>query len=527
MPAAAPPMPAPSPTVVAPNGLVCSVDHLASAAGVAVLRAGGTVVDAAVATSAVLAVTTPNMCGMGGDLWALVHTSSGPPEALCAAGRAGSGADPDRAWAEGLEHLPLRGDVRAVPVPGCVDGWLALHERHGGLPLAEVLAPAIGYADTGFPASPHLARGAAQLAGVPGAEDLAGARPGRRLRRPGVAAALRAVVEHGRHGFYLGDFGRGLLALGGGEFVEDDLRRSQAEWVDPVSVRVWGHDLWTVPAPSQGYLTLAGAAIAEGLPLGGDDDERAHLLVEAARAAGADRARVLHEGADTLALLAADRLDALRAGIDPDRRARRSGAARPGGTIHLVVADADGHGVSLIQSNASGFGSHLFEPTTGIGLHDRGIGFALEPGHPARYGPGRRPPSTLAPALVTAPGGDLRAVLGTMGGDSQPQVLLQLLVRWLRDGDAPGRAMVAPRWVLESPEPTGFDTWSDVDGQVVRVEDHAPSSWADGLARRGHPVRVQPWTDGNWGHAHLAEVVDGVVRGASDPRALTGAAQGW
>lgn len=520
--------PAPSPTVVAPNGLVCSVDHLASAAGVAVLRAGGSVVDAAVATSAVLAVTTPNMCGMGGDLWALVHAGPGRPEALCAAGRAGSGADPDAAWAEGLEHLPLRGDVRSVPVPGCVDGWLALHERHGRLPLDDVLAPAVDYAARGFPASPHLARGAAQLAGVPGADDLAGVRAGHRVRRPGVAAALRAVGEAGRDGFYLGDFGRGLLALGAGEFTEDDLRRSQAEWVDPVGLRVWDHDVWTVPAPSQGYLSLAGAAIAAGLDLGdADDDRRAHLLVEAARAAGADRPEVLHEGADVRELLAADRLAALRAGIDPERRVARGGAGRPGGTIHLVVADADGALVSLIQSNASGFGSHLFEPTTGIGLHDRGIGFALRPGHPARYGPGRRPPSTLAPALVTTADGAPRAALGTMGGDSQPQVLLQLLVRWLRDGVAPGRAMVAPRWVLEAPEPTGFDTWSDVDAQVVRVEDHAPRSWAEGLARRGHPVRVQPWTDGNWGHAQLVEVADDGVRGASDPRALTGAAHGW
>ncbi|HSL58104.1 MAG TPA: gamma-glutamyltransferase [Acidimicrobiales bacterium] len=517
-----------SSTVVAPHGLVCSVDHLASSAGVAILRAGGSAADAAVATSAVLAVTTPHMCGMGGDLWALVHTGTGAPDALCAAGRAGSGADPDQMLAEGLDRMPLRGDVRSAPVPGCVDGWLTLHERHGELPLADVLAPAIGYADDGFPASPQLAGAVRVLAGVAGAEDLVPARAGHRLRRPGVAAALRAVVADGRDGFYLGAFGAGLLELGAGEYVEDDLRRTQADWVTPVARRVWGHDVWTVPAPSQGYLTLAAAVIADGLGLGGvDDDARAHLLVEAARAAGADRPDVRHDGADPEALLAADRLDALRAGIDPERRGSRGAASRPGGTIHLVVADARGGGVSLIQSNASGFGSHVFEPTTGIGLHDRGIGFSLAAGHPARYGPGRRPPSTLSPALVTRPDGSLRGVLGTMGGDSQPQVLLQLLVRWLVDGDAPGRALAAPRWVLEAPESNGFDTWDDPDTQVVRVEDHAPPSWGPGLTRRGHPVRIERWDAANFGHAHIAEVVDGVVRGAADPRARTGAATGW
>src|SRR6478735_11793823 len=128
-------------TVYAPTGMVCSVDHLASSAGVAMLRAGGTAADAAVATSAVLAVTTPHMCGMGGDLFALVHDGPGPPAVLNASGRAGSGADPDRLRAEGFTSMPFKDDIRSVTVPGCVDGWLALHERAGRLPLADVLAP--------------------------------------------------------------------------------------------------------------------------------------------------------------------------------------------------------------------------------------------------------------------------------------------------------------------------------------------------------------------------------------------------
>src|SRR3954465_4956532 len=144
-------------TLHAPGGMVCSVDHLASSAGVAMLRAGGSAADAAIATSAVLAVTTQHMCGMGGDLFALVHHRRGAPEPLNSSGRAGSGADPDRLRAEGHTEMPFRGDIRSVPVPGCVDGWLALHERHGRLPLADVLGPARDYAAGGFAASPLLA----------------------------------------------------------------------------------------------------------------------------------------------------------------------------------------------------------------------------------------------------------------------------------------------------------------------------------------------------------------------------------
>ena len=250
-----PPPPAGSPllTHYAPNGMVCSVDHLASSAGVAVLRAGGSAVDAAVATSAVLAVTTPHMCGMGGDLFALVH--DGSVAALDASGRAGSGADADRLRSEGATRMPFQGDIRSVPVPGCVDGWLALHDRFGRLDLADVLGPAIGYASGGFPAGAMLASMSPLLTGVEGAGELhppGGLRAGQVVRRPGVARALEAIVRSGRDGFYGGEFGEGLLELGAGEYEPDDLARPLADWVAPLGRRVWGADVWTVPPASQG-----------------------------------------------------------------------------------------------------------------------------------------------------------------------------------------------------------------------------------------------------------------------------------
>ena len=512
--------------------MVCSVDHLASAAGVAVLRDGGSAVDAAVAASATLAVTCPHLCGMGGDLWALVHVpGDAVPAALDASGRAGSGADPRRLIGEGHTTMPFQGDLRSAPVPGCVDGWLALHERFGRLPLERVLAAASTHAVTGFPASPLLAAASQVLLGIDGARDLVGGglRAGEVVRRHGVAHALRAIVAEGRHGFYEGDFGHGLLRLGAGEYAVEDLRRPLADWVEPLSVSAWGHVLWTVPPGSQGYLTLLGAAIADGLDLPDDpDDPRwAHLLVEAARAAGHDRPEVLHEGADVRPLLAPDEVERRRALIAPDRRNPMLPAGTAaGGTMFLCAGDADGMAVSLIQSNASGFGCHVFEPTTGIGLHNRGIGFNLRVGHPACYGPGRRPPHTLSPALVTDGAGSLRAAVGTMGGDSQPQILLQVLARHLHHGASAGAAISAPRWVLAGR--TGFDTWADPDGAAVLLEHGAPPAWADGLVARNHPVQQAiPAQSHTFGHAHLLAMTDAGWAGASDPRSIVGAALGY
>ncbi|MBG0830709.1 gamma-glutamyltransferase [Planomonospora sp. ID67723] len=508
-------------TRYARSGMVCTVDHLASRAGVAMLDRGGSAADAAVAANAVLAVTAPHMCGLGGDLFALVHDGPGAPAALNASGRAGSGADPERLRAEGHEHMPFHHDVRSVPVPGCADGWLALHGRYGRLPLAEVLAPAVGHASGGFPVSPLLAPGLAKVA--PLCEDFAPARAaGDLVRRPGVARALTALAG-GRDGFYLGEFGEGLLATGGGEYTEDDLAKGSAEWVEPLRTRVFGHDVWTMPPNSQGYLLLLGLAVAEGLDLPADpaDPLWAHLLVESARVAGYDRPESLFEGASVAAAL--DSADRRRALIDPARRLAVRDLAASGDTTYLCAVDGDGMGVSLIQSNAAGFGSLVFEPRTGINLHNRGIGFSLVPGHPAEYGPGRRPPHTLVPALVTHADGSLRAVAGTMGGDAQPQILLQVLTRLLSCGQTPGEAIGAARWRLGSGG-TGFDTWRAPDEAVVEVEEGAP--WGEGLARRGHPVGALPYGSA-FGHAHLIDVLpSGVLAGAADPRSLIGAAAG-
>ncbi len=522
-------------TVLAPAGMVASADQLASTAGVGILRSGGTAADAAIATAAVMAITGPHFCGMGGDLFALVHRPGEPVAALCAAGRAGSGADALQMRVEGLEGIPPQGDIRAVTVPGCVDGWLELHRRFGRLPLAQILEPAITYAAAGFPASPLLAATVGPIIHLRGARDFrepamaTGGRlhAGSLIRRPGCAQALNLIASSGRTGFYQGAFGDGLIELGNGLFSRGDLAQTQAEWAEPLHVRAWGSDLWVPPPPSQAYLILAGAAVAAELALPDDPDDPAwpHLLSEASRHIGCDRLQMLFDGADGQALLAPDRLAERRAAVDPDRRSETPVRALPGDTTALCAVDRERMGVTLVQSNATGWGANIIEPNTGINLHSRGLGFSLEAGHPAEYQPGRRPPHTLSPVLATRPDGGLRAVLGTMGGDSQPQILLQVLARLLAAGAAPGDALGAARWTLGV---GGFSTWDEPGPESISIEEDAPYGWAAGLAERGYRVvRSRTTPDHSFGHAHVIEADDGIVRGAADPRALIGAAIGY
>jgi len=529
------------------HGMVNAADQLAATAGVAALEQGGTAADAAVAAAAVMAVTSPHLCGMGGDLLAMVAPPGGPPVALVAAGRAGSGVDAGRMRAEGHSVMPLRGDIRSVTVPGAVDGWLALHGRFGRLPLPQVFERAVELAEGGFAASLLLSLSSNLIADVPGADQLCPngpLQPSARVRLPGVARALRAIAAEGRAGFYGGEFGRALLALGEGAYAPADLERDLADWCPPLRLPVWGHDLWTVPPPSQGYLTLAGAWIAERSGIGPDPSDPlwAHLAVEASRAAGHDRPNVLYDGADGEALLTTHRLEEAAERIRSDGAAPsdlplapRDGAVAStprlgdGDTTHLCAVDADGLGVSLTQSNALDFGAHLVAGSTGIFLHDRGVGFSLEGDHPALLGPGRRPPHTLSPLLVTTPGGALSHLVGAMGGDAQPQILLQLVARMLRAGEDPATAVTGARFALEAPSAGPFRLWWGDDLSVC-VEAHAPSAWADGLRRRGHRVRaISAFDPVAVGCAQVIALVrDGEGRishfeGAADPRSPDGA----
>jgi gamma-glutamyltranspeptidase/glutathione hydrolase len=531
------------------RGMVNAADQLASHAGVAMLERGGSAADAAVAAAAVMAVTSPHLCGMGGDLLAMVSAPGADPAALLAIGRAGSGVSAAGLRAEGHTVMPVRGDLRSVPVPGAVDGWLALLDQFGRLPLGTVLGPAIELAEEGFVASLLLTLASHLIFQVPGAQELCPDGPldlEQHVRLPGIARALRSVVADGREGFYQGEFGRQLLDVRG------DLEHNAADWCAPLRLRAWDHDLWTVPPPSQGYLTLASSWIAEQLGIGDDptDPLWAHIVVEASRAAGHDRPEVLYDGADGMALLSEARLrraaDRFRPGhaaapdVGPDvtggtggtRGNRGTGRAIPrmcdGDTTHLCAIDADGLGISLTQSNALDFGSHLVAGSTGIFLHNRGVGFSLEADHPAELGPGRRPPHTLSPMLATTPDGALSHLVGAMGGDAQPQIHLQVLARMLSGGQDPATALAGARLALDAQAAGPFRMWWG-DDLAVCVEAHAPPAWNEGLSSRGHLVkRISAFDPTAVGCSQIIAVRRDEARGtrhyvgASDPRSPDG-----
>ena len=508
--------------------MVASADQLATQAGVRALVLGGNAVDAAIATNAAIAVTCPHLCGMGGDLFALVY-HDGAVSALNSSGRAGSGADAAALRAEGRTDMPFRLDIRSVTVPGCVDGWMALHDRFGTLPLSVLLEPAIALAAAGFPASPLLV-GAAARTDEGAGENLAEllgqlTRPGARVRRAGAARALAGIVDGGRDAFYQGEFGAGLKALGRGLYSDADLATPVAEWVTPLTAAAFGVELWTIPPNSQGYLTLGSAELAYRLDLPADptDARFAHLLIEAATAAGYDRPDVLSDTTDGDELLRsiAGRLEM----IDNERASDRWAPGQDGDTTYLCTVDGSGMAVSLIQSNAAGFGSGLVEPNTGINLHNRGLGFNLRAGHAAELKPGHRPPHTLCPAMATSDG-SLRGVFGTMGGDAQPQILVQLAARLFHYGQSPAAAIDAGRWALHGPA-TGFDTWTSGQAPTVLVEGQAPAEWMGELARRGHRVAAADPYDSAFGHAHAIVIdAEGFRAGAADPRTMVGTAAG-
>lgn len=512
-------------------GVVASADGAATQAGMHMLALGGNAVDAALATNAAMAVVAPHLCGMGGDLFALVH-ANGQVHALDAAGRAGSGASAQQLRDEGHREMPFHGDLRTVTVPGAVAGWAALHERFGTLPLATIFAPAIRLAEEGFAASPLLVGSLALLKPAFAANFAAlsqqATTAGSGVRREGLGRTLRNIATGGAAAFYLGEFGEGLLAMGKGVYSPTDFSSVRADWVTPLTHQVWGHHVWSIPAPSQGYLFLAALGVAQQLDLPDDpnDSQWAHLLIEATTAVSHDRPTVLHDQADLSSLI--PQLVDRAMLVDPSLASLRPTLGADGDTTYLCAVDCNGMGVSLINSNASGFGSLLVEPSTGINLHNRGLGFSIQAGHPAELAPGRKPPHTLCPAVITRTDGSLFSVLGTMGGDAQPQIVLQIITRLLRhqQSTTPWQAVDAGRFVLRGPV-TGFDTWTSARPPTVQVEGHASASWATDLADRGHAVELRGRFESGFGHAHAIVLrEDGTMSGGADSRSIVGTCAG-
>lgn len=521
--------------VFATSGIIATSQPLASAAGLQALQEGGNAIDAAVTAAAVLAVVEPTMTGVGGDLFALVYDGkAGVLKALNSSGRAGALANADTLAARGVTSLPLHGPL-TVTIPGSVAGWGELLRAHGSIPLARALAPAIRYARDGFPVSDIVAAQweavAPRLAIDPGAAAvlLPGGRApaaGALFRNPGLATTLEQIAAGGADVVYRGPIGAAIAAhLGrlGGFLTPADFAAHRADWADPISTTYRGRTVYELPPNTQGFVALEMLNILEGYDvaaMGHNSADFLHVYSEAKRIAFADRAAHLADGEhvppELLAVLTSKQYaDDRRTQIDLRRAAPAYSPAAPavvehrGDTVYLAAADRFGNVVSLINSLFDSFGSGVVVPGTGIALHSRGAGFTLQPGHPNRLAPGKRPAHTLVPAMLL----DEQSVMafGVMGADNQAQAHAQVVVNVVDFGmNVQDAGDVARARHFE---------------EGLALESGIPEAVRAVLRARGHAVHDGRGLMGGY-QAVRRNLRTGVLEGGSDPR-KDGLAIGW
>lgn len=532
--------------VHAPRGMVATSHPLAAQAGIDILKAGGNAVDAAIATNAVLGVVEPMSCGIGGDLFVLLwDAKSQKLFGLNASGRSPKAATIDYFQSQNLDKIPSVGPL-SWSVPGCVDGWEVLHRRFGKLPIGQILAPAVLYADEGFPTSPIIGRdwlGSARLlSATPDAartflKDGRPPRVGEIMTNRYLAETYRVIAREGAAAFYKGSIAAKIVEFSqanGGLFSRDDFTTHVSEWVEPVSTSYRGHDVWELPPNGQGIAALEILNLLEPhdvKKMGHNSADFLHLFVEAKKLAYADRARFYADPAFQKVPVAGliSKEYAARQGkrIDPRRAAQNVLPGDPmlvaGDTIYLTVVDEHRNAVSFIQSNYFGWGSGLVPGELGFMLQNRGTLFSLDPEHPNRLEPGKRPFHTIIPAMVTREGRPWLS-FGVMGGDMQPQGHVQVLVNMIDHGMDPQQAGdVARARHFGSAEPTGQPARGA--GNVV-VEAEISDEVVRELESRGHTVsRGSPGEFGGY-QAILIDGEQGTLIGGSDPR-KDGAAIGY
>jgi gamma-glutamyltranspeptidase len=514
------------------RGAVVAPHHLATQAGLAVLAAGGHAVDAAIATNAVLGVVMPNGCGIGGDaFWLVWDEAAGEQVALNGSGRSPAGTTAETLRRAGLDRVPLRGPL-PITVPGAVRSWSDAHRRWGRLSRDVVLAAAIEQAEAGFPAWDGLI-GAVEglwpeIEHEPWASGFARVwrpenrpwRPGEVIRLRALARTLRTLATEGFDAYYDGELGERIAAglqAAGGSHTALDLRRHHSDWDTPLTATYRGVRVTTHAPNSSGMFALQLLRVLEqfeptaGASFDGHGWSSAswiHLMLEAAKLAYADRDQFLADPAirevPVEALLSDRHTHALAARIDPRSADRAPTPVRTlvGGTIYLGVVDAEGNAVSLIQSNAAGFGSGVVDPDTGVHFQDRGASFSLTPGHPNLLTPNRRTAHTLLPGMLFREG-ERRpwVVAGSMGGDIQPQIHVQLVSALVDGGADIATAIAAPRVTVEPDSWFGPPLTVLTDGELVAGVE------AD-LQALGHRLDHVPF-EGGLGHEHAIELVEG------------------
>ncbi|MDO6585009.1 gamma-glutamyltransferase family protein [Salipiger sp. 1_MG-2023] len=486
------------PAPIATEAMIATSHPLATAAGLKILTAGGNAVDAAIAAVAVQCVVDPLMTGIGGDCFALYAPKGGKVTALNGSGRAPAAATVAALQAAGLSDEIPQTSPHAVTVPGAISAWCALHEAHGSLPLEQLFASAIHYAEDGYPVTPRVAMdwaGAASLvAQDPHASALflpGGAAPkvGQRHAQPLLGARLREIAEKGAAGFYEGDTAASMVAhlrSLGGLHTEEDFHagKDAAIWVDPISTPYGGHDVVECPPNGQGLAALLILRILSKFDMGDglSEADRIHLHAEATKLAYHHRDALIADPADCPGvvdqLLSDEVVDALAARIDMTRALPPALWDEPEhrDTIYLCVVDGDGNALSFINSIFHGFGSTRLDPNTGVLFHSRGASFRLIDGHPNAIAPMKRPMHTIIPGMLCKDGAAVMP-FGVMGGQYQAAGHAAFLSGVLDLGQSLQEAMDAPR--------------SFAFGGELQIEPGVSQEARDSLEARGHKLSLQ------------------------------------
>lgn len=523
--------------VIAVNGMAATSQPLATQVALDILKAGGSVVDAAIAANATLGLMEPTGSGIGGDLFAIVwDAEKGELTGLNASGRSPKSLTLEYFREQGLNEIPYLGPL-PVSVPGAVDGWFELHDRYGRLSMKEVLAPAVGYAREGFPVSELIAYSWALNAETrkkyPGFGETfmpGGNAPdkGDIFRNPRLADTYEQIAAGGRDAFYKGEIARKIdscMTEHGGFLRYHDLASHRSEWVEPLATNYRGYDVYELPPNSQGIAALQMLNILEAYDLhsmGFGSADYIHTFVETKKLVYEDRAKFYADpdfyDAPIEKLISKSYADERRKLISAGKAASRYSAGdailENGDTIYLTVADKDGNMVSLIQSNYGGMGSGMTPGDLGFSLQNRGALFSLQEGHPNVFEPGKRPFHTIIPGFVMKDGKPFMS-FGVMGGSMQPQGHVQILVNMIDFGMNLQEAGDAARI-----RHTGSSQPTDevmTDGGTVYLESGISDKVRDELRMMGHNIGTDPTTYGGY-QAIRRDHGQGVYYGASESR---------
>ena len=517
--------------VRASHAMVATSQPLASQVGIDVLKRGGNAADAAIAMAAVLNVTEPHMTGIGGDMFAMIYSAKTKKlEGLNASGRAPRALTLEHVKSLKVSEMPLTG-MDPITVPGAFDGWVTLLEKYGTMKLADLMTPAIEYAEHGFPVmektsadwEPEVGKlKATEAAASTYLVDGHAPRAGAIFTQKNLARTFRALARGGRDAFYRGEIAKAIVDYcrkHAGFLSMEDFASQKSEWVDPISTTYRGHTLYELPPNGQGLTALLLLNILEGIDLTsmrGDPVRYHHTLIEATKVAFADRNRFIADPAfanvPVKELLSKGYAARRRALIDPAKAIDPPAYGDPrmgADTTYFTVIDKDRLAVSFINSLFLAFGSGIVAGDTGIVLHNRGSGFSLDPGHPNRLEPGKRPFTTLIPAMVFKDGALLMS-FGVMGGDVQAQGHVQVLANLIDRGMNLQQAIDAPRVRY-------------ISGRSVMMDDELTAPVIADLVARGHmrampPAGMTHRALMGGGQAIMIDPATGALSGASDSR---------